>query len=141
MMLKNDNPDKLVRKLKKSVRELCLDLQAITEEHDRYVPKGSQEEIIEWFHSLPIETLLESINREHNLPRTKYSLCDIKHKFALRKLHEKKKEELEQKQIELNIAKIDCVLSKIQGIENGHSEGSTGRKRSSRQKVGRSKSR
>ena len=140
-MLKNDDPDRLVKKLKKSVKELCLDLQALTEEHDKYVPKGSSEEIMEWFHSLPIETLSESLNRERQLPRTKYSLLDIKHKFALRKLHNKKQEELEAKQIELNIARIDCVLSKIEKVENGYSKGNTGRKKSSRQKVGRAKPR
>lgn len=106
-----------IKKLTKTVKELDLDIKAISDEHDRYCLKGSSEEIMNWFKSLPIETLRESIDREHKKPRTKYSLRDMKHKFELRKLHDKKTEELYLKKIELNIAKIDLLLSKIE-MEN-----------------------
>lgn len=108
-----------LKKLKKNVKELDLDLKAISDEHDRYCLKGSEEEIMSWFKSLPIETLKESLDREHKHPRSKYSLKDMKHKFELRKLHEKISKERDLKQIELNIAKIDLVLSKIKKIEDG----------------------
>jgi hypothetical protein len=117
MKLKNDNHTKQIKKLKKTVRELDLDLQAIIEEHDRYRFQDSDDKVMQWFESLPIETLSESLNKEHNKPRTKYSLHDLKHKFNLRKLHEKKSKELDQKKSELNVAKINHVLSQIYKIQ------------------------
>lgn len=125
-----------VSRLQRSVNSLNLDLQAIKEEHDRYVLTGSNEEIMGWFHSLPIETLNESCARERSKPRTKYSLHDMKHKFALRKLHDKKKELLELEQIKLNVAKIDTLISKIESIQNGTFEPDSGkRKRKTSKKV------
>lgn len=112
------NHDKQVKRLQKAVKELGLDLEAILEEHDRYRLKGSSEEVMDWFQSLPIETLRESIDREHKKPRTKYSLHDMKHKFELRKLHELKTKELEQKQSQLNVAKINSILAQIERIKN-----------------------
>jgi hypothetical protein len=143
MMLRSDNHAKQVKRLQKTVKELDLDLKAIVEEHDRYRLQGPDDKIMNWFHSLPIETLVESLDREYHKPRTKYSLHDMKHKFALRKLHEKKSKELEQKKTELNLAKINHVLAQIERIQNdpgSDPSGNQGRKRTSRQKVGRSKS-
>jgi hypothetical protein len=106
-----------LKELSKTVEELGLDLQAIAEEHDRYrLNSSNEDEAMAWLHSLPIENLSDSLNKEHQLPRTKYSLNDMKHKFLLRKLHEKKKEELELLQLELNIAKIDCLIKRIKDI-------------------------
>jgi hypothetical protein len=101
-----------VKILQQNVEELGLDLQALVEEHDRYA-LTNEDDAMNWFHSLPIESLSDSLNREHQRPRTRYSLHDMKHKFALRKLHEKKKEELEQLKTVLEIAKIDLVLKNI----------------------------
>jgi len=141
MKLKSDNQ---VQRLKKSVQELNLDLEAITREHDSYGIKGTDDEVWDWFHCLPIETLQESLDFEYNKPRMKYSLQDMKHRFVLRKLHETKKNELEQKKSELLLAKIDNLLVKIERIQNGEGTTSTGgsspRKRASRQKMGRTKS-
>lgn len=118
--LRSVNYVRQIKRLQRSVNELNLDLQAILEEHDRYRLKGSKDEIMEWFNSLPIETLFESLDNEHQRPRKKYSLQHMKHKFALRKLHEKKKQELEKKQTDLNIAKIDCILEKIERVEDDY---------------------
>lgn len=118
MKLKNDNLSQQVKKLQRSVNELNLDLEAIQEEHDRYALDVSKDETIDWFHSLPIESLMESLNLDYKNPRTKFSLKDMKHKFALRKLHEQKKSKLEDEKIRLNVAKIDYILSKIKDIEN-----------------------
>ena len=110
-----------VKTLQETVEELGLDLQAIADEHDQYCLKSSTEdEAIDWLHSMPIETLSDSLNRERQKPRSKYSLHDMRHKFALRKLHEKKKDELERLRIDLNIAKIDFIIAKIEriGIES-----------------------
>lgn len=143
MKLRNANIR--VKRLQKCVKELNLDLQAILEEHDRYRLKGSDEEVMNWFHSLPIETLRESCERERGKPRTRYSLHDMRHKFALRRLHEQKCNELVAKQAELNIAKINCILAKIERIQNGESGedpgGNPRGKKTSGQKVGRSKPR
>jgi len=73
---------------------------------------------MEWFHSLPIETLNESLDREYKNPRTKFSLQDMKHKFALRKLHEKKKDQLERETTKLNLVKIDQLINRINKIGN-----------------------
>lgn len=106
-----------VNTLQETVEELGLDLKAIADEHDQYCLKTSTEdEAINWFHSMPIETLSDSLNREYKRPRTKYSLHDMRHKFALRKLHEKKKEELDKIKIDLKVARIDFILSKIELI-------------------------
>jgi hypothetical protein len=98
--------------LEEVVTELGLDLEALAEEHNQYCMNSSitEEEALNWLHSLPIETLSDSLNKEHQRPRTKYSLHDIHHKSSLRKLHEKKKEELEIYQIKLRVAKIDLLL-------------------------------
>lgn len=117
MKLRNDNHARQVKRLEKSVKELGLDVQAILEEHDRYRLKGSNEEIMEWFQSLPIETLHESLDRERQKPRTKYSLHDMTHKFALRRLHEQKIRELDRKQTDLNVAKINLILAQIERVK------------------------
>lgn len=106
-----------VKHLQETVEELGLDIKAIAEEHDRYCLNYSSEtEAFNWLHSMPIETLSDSVNRDNQRPRSKYSLHDMRHKFALRKLHEKKREELEVLQIQLNIARIDVLLGKIASI-------------------------
>jgi hypothetical protein len=107
-----------VKVLQETVEELGLDLQAIADEHDSYCLKSNTEEdAIKWLHSLPIETLSDSLDKERQRPRKKYSLHDMHHKFALRKLHEKKKDELDKIKTNLNIAKIDSILSKINKIK------------------------
>lgn len=113
-MLKND---KQIKRIQRKVNNLNLDLQAIIEEHDRYIPKASDEAIAKWFDSLPIETLKESLDREKHRPREKYSLHDMKHKFALRKLYNQKQIELEKEEQKLNLAKIEYLLDKINGIK------------------------
>ena len=106
-----------VKYLQETVEELGLDLKAIADEHDRYCfSYSSDKEAFDWLHSMPIETLSDSINRDKQMPRSKYSLHDMQHKFALRKLHEKKKEELEVLQTQLNVAKIDVLLDKIKKV-------------------------
>ena len=106
-----------VNQLQETVEELGLDLQAIADEHDLYCLKTSSEvEAMAWMHSLPIETLSESLNNERQMPRSKYSLHDMHHKFALRKLHEKRKYELDIIKSQLISAKIDFLLSEIDKI-------------------------
>ena len=106
-----------VKHLQETVEELGLDLKAIAEEHDRYCFNYStDDDAINWLHSMPIETLSDSLNRDNKRPRLKYSLHDMQHKFALKKLHEKKKEELEDLQTQLNVAKIDMLLNTIKKI-------------------------
>lgn len=105
-----------IKELERCVNDLNLDLQAITQEYDNSIFPGSNEEILAWFHSLPIETLTESLNFDLNISRTKYSLCNMKHQFILRKLHQRKIEELENKKIELSIAKINSIISIIERI-------------------------
>ncbi len=119
MKLKSDDLTKQVKNLQRSVNDLNLDLQAIQEEHDRYVLGASKDEAIEWFHSLPIESLKESLNHDKKNPRTKYSLQDMKHKFALRRLHEKKKEQLEDEKSKLSIARVNHILVQIENVESG----------------------
>jgi hypothetical protein len=137
MKLKSDNQ----KVLQKSVRDLDSDLRAITKEHNAYGINGSEEEIEEWFHCLPIESLRESIDFENKVPRTKYSLQDMKRRFALRKTHEKKKDELEKKKSELQVSKIDDLIACIERIQNGkYTRRNSTRKSASGQEVGRTKS-
>jgi hypothetical protein len=112
----NNEPDKRVRRLEKKVDELLLDLNAIENEHERY-RFGGVGAVESWINCLPIETLRESLNRQHGMPRTKLALGDLKHKFGLRKLHDVYQSKLEQAEIELNVAKIDKVLEQIGKIK------------------------
>ena len=113
MKLKSGNK---LRRLRRSVMSLSLDVQAIEQEHDMYRLDGDLQTAEEWFHSMPIESLGDSLAHDRGYPLGKYSLHDMKHKFKLRKLHEQKLEELELKQIEFNVAKIENILSKIKKI-------------------------
>jgi hypothetical protein len=119
MKSKNIDISKQIKKFQRNIKNLSLDVKAIIEEHDRYTLNGSKEEVEKWFHSLPIESLKESLNREYGRPRTRYTLHDMKHKFALRKLYEQKQDALVEEQRKLNIAKIDYILLQIERIQNG----------------------
>jgi len=100
--------------LKLSRDELDLHLQALSEEHDRYclpAELGS-----DWFDCFPIETLMESLDDDVGLERTKYSLHDMHHRFAIKRALIDKREELESKDSELLVANIDSLLEKIKSI-------------------------
>ena len=118
MKLKNVNAAQQVKKLQRNLKTLSLDLEAIIQEHDKYRLSGTNDEIMHWYQSLPIESLKESLERDRHIPQTKYSLHHMKHKFALRKLCLKKTEEFEKMKIELNLAKIDCALEVIRKCKN-----------------------
>jgi hypothetical protein len=106
-----------LKALSKTVEELGLDLQAIAEEHDKYcLNSSSEDDAMNWLRSMPIENLRDSLNRDSQRPRERYSLHDMKHKFALRKLHEKKKVEYETLQSKLIITKIDTLITKINSL-------------------------
>ena len=97
------------RKLNKEVKDLNLDLLALVDEYNWY-NLGDIEK-------LPIESLYESLRYDKKLIRNKGSLRDFHHKFALKKLYDKKSDELEIQRHELNIAKIDIILEKLYGLE------------------------
>jgi hypothetical protein len=118
MSRRDNSPEARCRRLRRNIRELNLDVQAIIEEHDRYRLGGDPNRIEEFFESLPIETLRESLERENGRPRTTFSLRDMHHKFGLRKLHDKKMEELARRQCEYNIARIEMLESKIRKVED-----------------------
>ena len=63
--------------LEEVVTELGLDLEALAEEHNQYCMSSSitEEEALNWLHSLPIETLSDSLNK---LKRTKEALSVLK---------------------------------------------------------------
>jgi hypothetical protein len=111
MKLKKDK----TKKLQKKVDELKLDLLAINKEYELYCLPESKDGK-NWFDSLPIETLLESLNKDHGKPRVKYALGDIHHNFALRKLYLEKMEEYTNLNSKLNLAKIDKILNQIKEI-------------------------
>lgn len=124
MTSKRNSPEYRARRLRNDVRELTLDVKAIIEEHDRYRLGGNIEQIEKFFDSLPIETLRDSILFEKNQPRERYSLKDMCHKFGLRRYYHQKKHELDLKQHELNIAKIDIIISRIKKVEDSLDESS-----------------
>lgn len=98
---------KRIKQLRRSVKELYLDLEAITAEHDNYQFGDG------WFSSLPIETLKDSLDRQLGKPRQKPALGDLKHKYGLRRLHEQTSNQLLKANSELRIAEIDGLLEKI----------------------------
>jgi hypothetical protein len=122
MRLKRGSPEYRARRLYNDVKELSLDLKAIIEEHDRYRLGGNPDRVEKFFESLPIETLRESIDFDSKCPREKYSLRDMHHKFGLRRYYYQKQHELELKQHQLNIAKIDIIISRIKKVEDSLDE-------------------
>lgn len=113
MMLKKD---KNIRKLEHLCSELELDLKAIRDEYSFYKMNVSDEDAVNWFNCLPIETLKESIDREKFRPRLKYSLKDMHNNFRLKELHSKKEEELSDALSNLRVAKINSLISYIKSI-------------------------
>jgi hypothetical protein len=117
MSRRDNSPEARCRRLKRHIKELYLDVKAIIEEHDRYRLGGDMDRIEQFFESLPIETLRESLERENGKPRTTFSLRDMHHKFGLRRLHDQKQAELERRQREYNIARMEVLQNKIQKVE------------------------
>lgn len=107
---------KSVKALSKERKELDAVVKNLAKEHNKYGINGTDEEIKRWFDCLPIETLRESIDFENKIPREKYSLQDMKKRFSIRKLHEKKVEDLDRVKQEIRILKIESLLSKIEKI-------------------------
>jgi hypothetical protein len=103
-------PSKKIRGLQKKARELSLDIQAIVKEHDSYMIKGDAKT---WLERLSVETLNDSLSIEHGVRRDSLPLAAMKHKFGLRKLHDKVQQELDRVQSELRVEKIDTVLKRI----------------------------
>jgi len=135
--MKNKSEGRSIRELKRSVKELSLDLQDIIKEHDLYRLNKSKEELMKWFDSLPIDTLYDSIAKERQLPRRRYSLFDMKHKYDLRKLYEQKKEELELEERELRVAQINHIMVKIKRIEDGKCSSRSSKRKSTSKKQSR----
>ena len=102
-----------IQKLEEKVQSLSQDVDAIVGEHERYRLIDQDAENFFSAFIFPIETLRESLEREHGSARTKYSLKDLRHKFSLGKLHRKTLAELETTQQELRLAKIDGLLETI----------------------------
>ena len=83
-----------LNKNRRLVRRLWRELNAIINEHDSY-QMDSYEEIAEWFHSFPIESLRESLDFELGHPSNKLSLSKLVRKGKLRKAFLKKQSELD----------------------------------------------
>jgi hypothetical protein len=97
-----------IKTLKKRIRELSLDLKAISEEYSIY---ESQD-----INRLPIDSLHDSITLQNGNIINRITLKSMHHKSGLKKLYGEKKDELEAIQRELNIAKIDAAMEKINEI-------------------------
>jgi len=108
---------KKIRSLKRKIKIASNDAEALIDEHDSY-SFASNEEASKWMSSLPIETLMDSVNRDYNKPRSNPSLRDIKEKFKLKKLYYSKKEEIEKLNNELKQAYIEYVLYNIENLES-----------------------
>ena len=106
------SPDKRVKSLQRKVNSLSKDIQAIIQEHDTYVLSKDGEAEKFFSFDLPIETLNDSLLRARGGPRSKYSLKDFYHKIALRRLAEKTKEELDDAERNLRLAKIEVLLDR-----------------------------
>lgn len=105
---------KKIRGLQRKAKELSMDIQAIVKEHDSYMIKGDAKT---WLERLSVETLNESLSIEHGVRKEVMPLTAMKHKFGLRKLHEKTQEELIKVQSELRVEKIDILLNRIAQID------------------------
>ena len=109
-----------IKRLEREVRELALDIKAIIDEHDSYTIADTTEGVRQWFNSLPIESLNESLRRERGLPRTRPSLKDIDHRTGLRREHDRTKDAFEKAESDLRIARIELVMARIAKIEKKH---------------------
>lgn len=110
---------KSIRAIKKAIKELELDLEAIIEEHKKYTfPTPS--EAGNWINSLPINTLKDSISYEKGSFSSFFSIRNMHHRPALAKLFDKKIDEYEQLKSDLQVKQIDATLKKIKDIETKH---------------------
>ena len=102
-----------LKTLTKTVEELDFDLRVIAEEHDRYrLNSSNEDEAMNWLHSLPIETLSESLDKEHLRPRTKYSFNHMSTSSCFASFMRKRRKNLSYFSLNLNVAKIDCLLNR-----------------------------
>jgi hypothetical protein len=107
---------KPIKKLEKQVKQLAKQAQSIIKEHDSLRLGGDDSKISNWFFSMPIETLSESLNHDLKKPREKYSLKDLVKKFNLRKQFIKKQQEMDKYASELVTVKVEFLLDKISKI-------------------------
>lgn len=101
-----------IRILTKQLKFFDVRLKEIEKEHNGYCLDGDVDKVTEWFQSLPIETLQESLNYDLNA-HSKYSLNDLNKKSVLRKEFDSFIEQFSSLQSKLNIAKIDLLLLEI----------------------------
>ena len=113
-MLKRTNQKKLSY-YKKKVTKLKDSVESIIDEHD-VLTFDTEAQALEWFNCFPIETLSESLDADKGTPRSKPGLKDFKVKHDLRRKYNKSAEELEIAMIKCNMANIDCIIDKIEGI-------------------------
>lgn len=111
MMSKKCNLDLLT----KVSKELQLDLKAIKEEYGLY-QMSSDKEASDWFSSLPIRNLKDSLNKELGKPREYYSIHDMKVNYDLRKLYFKKLNELIDVESNIRVEKISLLIDNINEI-------------------------
>ena len=112
--------EKTINSLSKELKELVLDIDAIAKEYEEYTIADTDEGVRQWFESMPIESLDDSIRSERGLPRTRMNLKDLQIRFGLRKEYARTVEEQEKVQRRLQMAKIGLVLDKIARIEKEH---------------------
>ena len=100
-------------KLNRKFRKAARDLDQIAMKHNSYHVGGDVDDVMNWFDSMPIENLRESLDKDHNYPRTKFSLSDMHERGRLRRQHDKKEKELLLLEHKRTIAEIDVLLEKI----------------------------
>lgn len=105
-----------LEELEKRAKEAIQDLEALTKEHDFYQLSDEEAKNFFSFENLPINSLDDSIRFQRRLPRNRFSMQMMKHRFALRKLCDLKQEELDKLNSDVRVYNIEILLEKINEI-------------------------
>jgi len=119
MRKKTTEKQKAYKKLKKELKTLTKDLDALVSENKKYNITAS------WVESWPIENLKESLDAQYKHPRARVALSDFKIKEKLRRDYHKKIDRFSVLEHELAAAEIDCILEKIEIALKDPNEGSS----------------
>lgn len=88
-------------------------LTNLVAEYDDCIPNVTEDQLYEMLHSMPVESLRNSLDIEHNKEIKRFSLHEMNKISTLRKEKDQLIMSYNLKQIELNIAKIESVIGKL----------------------------
>jgi hypothetical protein len=96
--------------------EISEKLTNLVAEYNDCIPSVTEDRLYEMLHSMPVESLRDSLDIEYNKKTERFSLYEMNKISALRKEKDRLIRSYNSKQIELNIAKIESVMGNIDEV-------------------------